>query len=301
MQMTIEANDLLLRASHGYSEILGAEPAVTLDASSSRARVLVAGGELDEAEEVYLELLPAYEHVQDPSASLMSQAAYSLASVLQQLGKLDRAEETYRRVLTGLESMKRLNEAGEFFLLALPVQRTERSFEYVLLLTSIRRLILAYLSAGRSAEAEKMAIVCLEEHGLTSLSGGSLCLATLVAIGELYQKQGQLAEAARLFLRALDGYERTPANYQNEIANTVHNLANFYVFQDKLEEAGTMVLKAIQGYTNTLGADHHYSLDALSNLANIWTSKRRNRKQRRRICKCSKAKKGPWAPNTAKR
>ena len=210
MQMTVEANDLLLRASHGYSEILGAEAAVTLDASSSRARVLVAGGKLDEAEEIYLELLTRYEHSLGSSASLTSQAACSLASVQQQLGKLDRAEETYRRVLTGLENavgpdhpltirlvgelgaicleQKKLSEAGEFFLRALPVRRTARTIEYVMLLLSIRRLALAYLSAGRAAEAEKMAILCLEEHELTSMFDGSLCLATVVATAELYQK-----------------------------------------------------------------------------------------------------------------
>jgi tetratricopeptide (TPR) repeat protein len=289
--MTVEANNLLQRSSQGYSEILGAENAVTLDVISRRAKVLVAGDKLNDAEELYLQVFKGYENSPGSGLSLMWQAAYSLAGVQQKLDKLDSAEATYRQTLNGLEtamgpdhsftirivrtlgdlclSRERLEEAGKLYLRALPILRKARSLEYIMLLQSLRDLAVAYLRTGKAVEAEQMTLVCLQEHEEIPLADPSLYLEILVLIGEMYRDQGKPDQAERIFLRALEGYEQSPTDHQENIANTAYNLANFYTFQDKVKEAEVMVVKALEAYKNSLGADHHYTLDALNNLANI--------------------------------
>lgn len=290
-QKGVEGNELLLRASKGYSEILGAENDVTLEVISTRAALLVTDGKLDQAEELFLQVHQASENSPSASNSLTWTAAYNLAMIQQELGKLDLAEGTLRCVLNSVGSTAaipdhphairviealgaiclrqgKFGEAGDLYLRALPSQRTLLNPQYFELLKSMLYLALTCLCADKPAEAEKMALTCLHEYEEHSISDIPVSLGIVVAIGEMYQKQGQKDRAEHMFLQAVKGYDRIPGIQQKEMADTTYNLANFYTFQGRLEDAEKMVLRAIEGYKSALGADHHCTLDAMSSLAN---------------------------------
>ncbi|KAH8789342.1 hypothetical protein F5882DRAFT_461247 [Hyaloscypha sp. PMI_1271] len=235
-KITSKANELLLRVSSGYSDILGAENDVTLKSIGSRAAVLAADGKLDEAESLFLQVEKGFSNTVGPNDPLTWRAGQNLSVVQQKLKRADLAEGTLRRVLNSVESTAGPGDS--------------RTIRIVRALT------------------EKMILGCFHEYEENSVSDVPMCLGLVVVVAELYQKQGKLDQAGHMFLQAVEGYERSPGNQQKEMADAAYNLATFYTFQGKLEDAEKMELKAIQGYNGAVGAGHHYTLDALNNLAN---------------------------------
>ena len=147
-KITSKANELLLRVSSGYSDILGAENDVTLKSIGSRAAVLAADGKLDEAESLFLQVEKGFSNTVGPNDPLTWRAGQNLSVVQQKLKRADLAEGTLRRVLNSVESTAgpgdsrtirivralsgfcllegRFEEAGNLSLRVLSVQKTSK-------------------------------------------------------------------------------------------------------------------------------------------------------------------------------
>ncbi|KAK3319454.1 hypothetical protein B0H66DRAFT_591998 [Apodospora peruviana] len=293
--MTNEADALLIRVSQAYGDIMGPTNPVTLDAINARASVLAASGKLIEAEKLYLEVLKTCDEspeVQEPNAYPTIKTAHSLATLEKKLKKYDESETLYRRVLDVYMTRKgpddsstahiagelafvcalqeKLDNAAEFYLLALRAQRLSKDIAYVTTLVSISRLVLVTITSGKLAEAEKLAVACLSETDQAPQGLGNIqALEMIEVVREIYSKDGKFDDAERMYLRALESYELFLSAQQKEMADLAYNLANFYTLRGRFEKAEPMVTKALRAYEESLGADHHYTLDALANLANI--------------------------------
>jgi len=100
------------RATEGYSDILGADHPITLDAAKCQAVVLAYEEKLDEAENIYLRVLRGFER----TLGLNDPSTYGTADTLAQLyhkqGKYHQAEGMVQIVPNAFETTKGSNDPG---------------------------------------------------------------------------------------------------------------------------------------------------------------------------------------------
>ncbi|ANM30945.1 hypothetical protein ABI59_17220 [Acidobacteria bacterium Mor1] len=215
---------------------------------SKRAHLRWLRGDLEQAEALFLEVLPGLRALPGPETShRYFQVVANLGSVYSHLGRFDEAGELYEEAIgeltrrLGADHPTTLMQRGNLATLWLRRQRYAESRELLLPLLADKRRVLG------------------DDHADTLRSVNGL------AIAEHYT--GNLEAAEALFREALSASERTLSPDHRETLALLANLAAVLIENGKLEEGRGMHRRVFEGFRDQLGPAHRFTGLTLHNLA----------------------------------
>jgi len=226
LDMSVEAEEILMQALQGYEKVWGSEHMLTLDTVNNLGNLYANQGKMAEAEQMYLRALQGYEKALGPEHTSTLRAVNNLGNLCANQGKIVWAEEMYMRALQGYEK-------------ALGLEHTST-------LDTVNNVGLFYWKQGKMAEAREMYMRALQGKEKVWGPEHMSTLETVNNLGALYADQGEMVEAEKMYMRALKGREKVWGREHMSTLDTVYNLGNLFANQGKIAKADQMYLRALQ-------------------------------------------------------
>ncbi len=230
-----EAEQMYIRALHGYEKAWGPDHTLTLDTVSNLGRLYIDQSRLVDAEQMLTRALQGMERALGQEHTSTLSTVNNLGLLYTGQDKLDAAEKMYQRALQGRE--KALGP------------------EHTATLDTVNNLGLLYANQGKLDAAEKMYQRALQGREKALGPEHTATLDTVTNLGALYVDQGKLDAAEKLYQRALQGYEKAWGSEHTSTLDTVNNLGLLYKNQSQLDLAEKMYQRALQGYEKALGRE----------------------------------------------
>jgi tetratricopeptide (TPR) repeat protein len=262
----------------------------TITEISDFAVTLRDQGQLDEAAEMFKEVLEKRKRVLGKEHPDTITAISDLAATIRDQGQLDEAAEMLKEVLekrkrvlgkehpdtitaisdlaATIRAQGQLDKAAKMFKEVLKKRKRNLGEDHPGTITAIRDLAATLRAQGQLDEAAEMFKEVLEK---SKQIFGEEHPNTITAISNLaatIRDQGQLDEAAEMFKKVLEKRKRNPfiEDYPDTIT-AISDLAATLRAQGQLDEAAEMFKEMLEKSKQFLSEDHPNKITAISNLA----------------------------------
>ena len=206
-------------------------------------------GDLQEAKDLYLNLLEKIRHISGTDSEDFNLILNNLGSLLQTLGDLGGAENCYRRALA---SSKRI-----------------RGEKYDLTISTQSNLGCLLLEKGELDQAELLLLDSLAKEENKWGSDHPELSTLLSNLGQLYEKKENYGLAESYLTRTLSIREKTLGQFHPKISIALNNMGSVQKAAGKYKEANKNWIRALKIAEQSLGANHLETAIILSNLASL--------------------------------
>jgi tetratricopeptide (TPR) repeat protein len=243
----VEAETMVLKATHIRKKLLGEEHPYTLKSMHLLACVYHLEGKWKEAEELGNQVMKTAKEVLGAEHRGSLTIRSNLALIYAAQGRYTEAEELQMQVMkmsTKLLGAKHLNT-----------------------LASMNNLGTTWFRLGRLNEAEKLQMQVMKMS--TKLLGAedSNTLISMSNLALTYTHQGRLNEAEELQMREMKIYTKVlGADHLNTLIS-MSNLALVYTHQGRWNEGESLAREAMETQQRHLGTDHPFTLISMRILA----------------------------------
>lgn len=304
VEVELPAADIARLRYHSLRERLGDYHPDTLAAARDVARALGASAQtLDEAVEIYLDLIRILWDDPGPDDPWCLQVVHEAAELVLLTGQVARAEEMFQHALSGRERvlgrdhpdtlrsaqdlarvLKTLGRVGESVALHHDVDdRRRRSSGPDHEQTRSNRvdLALSLMAGGRLDEAEAEFRALLADAQRVYGPVHERTLTSKVNLGGLLFNRGRLEEAAAMFREALAGYgsDTDDGAVRNNLATVLYHLGRF-------AEAEEHLRPALASRESRLGPRHPETMGTAENLARVLAKTGQPQEARRLAQRC---------------
>ena len=279
----------LLRKSRGNTDV------ATLACIHTLARRLHGRGQLDEAEDLYMEAVEANSKKLGDDHQHTLRSCTNLAGCMHAKGNLPMAEQFYRHVFkvrtkalgkhpdtaksmanlaSVLSDMSQLEEAEDLARRALKMRQETLGHAHQDTFASINNVGVLLFTQGKLAEAQDLLQKALKSvrDTLGSTHPRSLdCMSNLAAV---LKQQGQTSAAEALYREALPACREKLGEEHEATIGTMNNLANLLGNKGSAkekQEAEQLFNRALAINRATLGDTHPHTLSTLNNMASMYT------------------------------
>jgi len=215
--------------------------------SCNLARVYVAQGRYEEAEQLFVETLAEWPETLSNWKLVYSSA---LANMYREQGRYVEAERLINEVLEA--------------------QRLKLGDKHLHTLMSMYALVRLYIDQDHYDKANALLSEALPIVRVRLRKEHPLKLRFLNAFAVLYTKQEQYDQSEAFFDEALKGRQRELGDDHPETLETKNDLAELYKEQDRYEEAGPLLIEAVEGRSLKLGDTHPHTIESLNNLIALY-------------------------------
>lgn len=261
-------------------------------ALNSRAAILDALGNLQEAEQLFQQSLMIREETLGPNHPEVSTVLNNLAALYRSQGRYAEAETLLERALAIREQTLgphhpdvaaslnnlaefyrahgRFKEAESLFLRSLSIREQALGFDHTDVAQSLNNLALLYGDTGQYAKAQQLHERALQitekvlgpEHPILAIGLNNLA--------HIFSAQGNYAEAEALYSQALAIRKKTFGSNHPDVAAILGNLAALYQKEGKYDEAEAFFRESLTILEETLGKNHPTLASNLNNMAALY-------------------------------
>ncbi|MCP3915671.1 MAG: serine/threonine protein kinase [bacterium] len=248
-------------------------------------------GELEKAQDFYVEALERKRRLLGDEHLETMTSAHNLGSLLRERGRLEEAERCFRELIECttrvlgedhpntldavggmgviLEEQGRFADAEAHKRRALEGLREALGDVHPRTLGAIHCLGCVLMEQGKFSDAERYCTEALA--GLRSTLGDDhpSTIAALIGMGTLRERQGRLAEAEASLREAVAGCRRVLRAEHRTTLSAVAGMGRVLERQGRLSESEAYIHEALAGYRCVLGDEHPETLDAVSALGSL--------------------------------
>ncbi|KAI9762573.1 MAG: hypothetical protein M4579_000376 [Chaenotheca gracillima] len=283
------AERMMQRIKMGWEKILGAEHSRTLHCICILAYIYYLQGRLQEAEQLYMQVLELLKKVAGNEHSSTLTCMSDLAKVYQTQRRWEEADKLYRlveevrtkvsgadHVLTlddmgtlasSYQSQGRTQEAIELHRQVLEASKKLMGADNIVLWHSMNALAWIYQFQGRLQEAYDLCVPVLEGREKLYGMGDFRTWSSMNILASNHQSRGRLQEAAELHWQVVEAKKVILGMDDRETLSSIDTLASDYRSQGRFEEAHDLLIQVLVGEKKMLGADHLDTLFSMQNLA----------------------------------
>jgi serine/threonine protein kinase/tetratricopeptide (TPR) repeat protein len=212
-------------------------------------------GQLDEAEQLYLEALAHHRHALGDENPLTLSCQSRLADVY--------------------NVRKQFNHALPFYEATLGAQRRLLGVDFHETLVTELHLASVYMHLGQFAAAESLFLETLPKQERVMGTANSLTLKTQANLAELYERQGRQREAEMLYEDALQRMEDALGPDHSHTVVTMHKLGLLKHRLNNLVDAEMYLRRTLERTSRCEGAEHRHVLELECELAAVLRDQQR--------------------------